>query len=275
MINLPLSQIIGAALAEDMPSGDLTTDSLDINQKFVRAKIIAKEDLVLCGVDLVTEAFRQTAGNIDLKWHFQDGDLVLNKQVIVTLAGPIAGILKGERVALNFLGRLSGIASLTRCFVKEMNGTECKILDTRKTTPTLRHLEKYAVKVGGGQNHRMNLSDAVLIKENHIAAVGGVSESIRRVRSRTKLPIEIEVTDLTELQAALAENVERVLLDNMSNQQITEALAYIPDHVFVEASGGMTLDRVRSVAELGVDFISVGALTHSAPNADVSLLIQH
>jgi len=240
-----------------------------------RARIIAKEDLVLFGQEVATEVFKQCSDQITSKWHFKDGDLPLKGQTVVTLKGPIGPLLKSERVALNFIGRLSGIATLTRCFANEVAHTSCKILDTRKTTPGFRFLEKKAVVAGGGFNHRMNLSDAVLIKENHIAAVGGLKAALERAKSQTRHSVEVEIRNLSELQVALGENVERLLLDNMNNQELAEALAYIPDHVIVEASGGMTLERVKSVAELGVDFISVGALTHSAPCVDLSFLLMH
>lgn len=266
--------LVEKAIVEDLPSGDLTTDLLELGQNQARALIVAKEDLVLCGRPLVDETYQQISDQIEIKWHFAEGDFVLAKQCLASVKGPANAILKGERVALNFLGRLSGIASLTRCFVKEVAHTKCKILDTRKTTPGLRQIEKYAVQIGGAMNHRMNLSEAILVKENHVAAVGDMTECLRRIRDRSKLPIEVEVRNLTELQIALKANAERILLDNMSDSQLIEALSYIPEEVFVEASGGMVLERVKTVAETGVDFISVGALTHSAPCADISLLIQ-
>lgn len=266
-----LRELVAAALKEDMPNGDVTTESLGILPRQGTARLVAKEDLVLSG----SSAFEQSIIMLDpgarVKWHFDEGDLVLDRQVICTIQGDLIQALKAERVALNFLGKLSGIATLTRCFVDRTKHTSCKIIDTRKTTPMYRELEKKAVIHGGGENHRTSLSDAILVKDNHIAVVGGITEAIKRVRRNSDLPIEIEVSNIDQLKEAIEANVERVLLDNMSNEVLKEAMAIIPKEMVTEASGNMKLDRVGSVAELGVNYISVGALTHSAPTADVSL----
>lgn len=269
---MTLVELIRAAIKEDMPSGDVTTESLALKPRLGRARLKAKEDIVLSG----TMAFEQTMLNLEpnckVKWHFEEGDLILKNQIICTLEGDLVQILKAERVALNFLGHLSGIATFTRRFVKALEGTSTKVLDTRKTTPAFRELEKKAVAHGGGLNHRMNLSTAILIKDNHISIMGGLAEAVARVREHSNLPIEVEARTLSEVQKAVEQNVQRILLDNMDNETLKQARALIPQNIETEASGNMSLERVRSVAEIGIDFISVGALTHSAPCADVSLV---
>lgn len=267
-----LEKMIELAYQEDIPKGDITTDALKLGELSGDARLIAKEDLVLAGCDVFTACAKYVAPECQVRWQFKDGDLALKQQTVCWLKGGFSQLLKLERVALNFLGRLSGIATLTRCFVLETRGTECKILDTRKTTPLWRELEKAAVRAGGGQNHRMNLSDAVLIKENHIRAAGGIEAAVRTLRANFTGPIEIECATIEEVRAAVALKVQRLLLDNMSNDAIRAARAVIPSTIEVEASGNMQLERIASVAALGVDFISVGALTHSAPCADLSLL---
>lgn len=269
---MTLNDLIQAALREDMPRGDLTTDSLALTPRFGQAKLIAKEDLVLSG----TLAFERTMLSLDptakVHWQFKEGDLVLDRQTICLVTGDLIQILKAERVALNFVGHLSGIATYTRCFVKQVEHTKTRILDTRKTLPAFRDLEKKAVVHGGGMNHRYNLSDAILIKENHIHVAGGLKNAVERVREHAKEKIEVECSSLQDVRDAVEMKVDRVLLDNMSNEMLKQALDILPDWILAEASGNMSLDRVKSVAELGVDFISVGAITHSAPTADISLL---
>ncbi len=269
---MTLTDLIHAALKEDMPSGDLTTDSLALAPRFGQARLVAKEDLVLSGAVPFEETMLVLEPSAKLQWHFKEGDLVLDKQVICAITGDLIQILKAERVALNFIGHLSGIATLTRCFVKQVEHTKTRILDTRKTLPAYRELEKRAVAHGGGMNHRKSLSDAVLIKDNHISVAGGLSKAVGRIRQHTGAPLELECATLEQVREAVGLGVERILLDNMDNELTKKALALIPAHVETEASGNMTLDRVGSVAELGVHYISVGALTHSAPSADVSLL---
>ncbi len=271
---MTLFDLIQAALKEDMPTGDLTTESLALSPREGRAKLIAKQDMVLSG----TAAFEQTMlllePNAKLKWHFEEGDAILNKQILCTITGDLIQILKGERVALNFLMHLSGIATFTREFVKKVAPFQTKILDTRKTLPGYRDLEKRAVVHGGGRNHRMNLSTAILVKDNHISVMGSISEAVQRVRSHTASAIEVEAKNLTEVQECVDLGIQRILLDNMSLETMKSALKIIPKTIESEASGNMTLDRVASVAELGVNFISVGALTHSAPSTDISLMFQ-
>jgi nicotinate-nucleotide pyrophosphorylase (carboxylating) len=267
-----LLELIRAALKEDMPNGDLTTESLALSPRPGRAKLIAKQDLILSG----TAAFEQTMHALEpgakLKWHFEEGDQILNKQIICTIQGDLIQILKAERVALNFLMHLSGIATFTSQFVKKVAGHKTKILDTRKTLPGYRELEKRAVLHGGGINHRMNLSDAVLIKDNHISVMGGITAAVTRVREHAKGPIEVEARTLDDVRECVELKVNRILLDNMNNELLTEAVQIIPAGIETEASGNMNLERVASVAATGVHFISVGALTHSAASADVSLM---
>lgn len=271
---MTLLELIHAALKEDMPSGDLTTESLAQKPKLGFARLKAKQDLYLSG----SIAFEQTISILDpnarIRWNFIDGQAILKNQIICSIEGDLIQILKAERVALNFLGHLSGIATLTSAFVKAVNGTQTKILDTRKTTPVFRELEKRAVVHGGGINHRMNLSHAILIKDNHITLMGGIEKAVSRIREYSKLPIECEADTLEKVKICLDLKINRILLDNMTNDEMAMALNIIPNEIETEASGNMSLERVRSVAELGVDYISVGVLTHSAPCADVSLLFE-
>lgn len=271
---MTLNELIRAAIKEDMPTGDVTSESLALKPRLGRARLKAKEDIVLSGALAFEETMRAIEPNCKVKWHFEEGDSILNGQIICTLEGDLIQILKAERVALNFLGHLSGIATHTRRFVKETAGTKTKILDTRKTTPAFRDLEKRAVVHGGGVNHRMNLSTAILIKDNHISVMGGLKNAVQRVRDHSELPIEVEARTLGEVKDAVEVKAQRILLDNMSNEVLKSALALIPADIETEASGNMSVDRIRSVAELGVHYISVGALTHSAPCADVSLVFQ-
>ena len=269
-----LKELVSSALEEDLPNGDLTTDLLRMAGQQARAKLVAKEDLVVCGQEIFEEVFHQIDPNVRIDWHFKEGDLAIDKQTVATVTGPSNSILKAERTALNFIGFMSGISTLTRCFVKQVEHTTCKILDTRKTRPGQRVLEKYAVKTGGAENHRMHLSEAILVKENHFRCFGDFAGSIEQIKEHTQLPIEVEVATLDELKIAIDLKVNRVLLDNMTTEEISEAVKMTPPNIQMEASGNMQLDRVREVAETGVHFISVGAITHSAPCADYSLLIQ-
>lgn len=264
--------LIKAAIKEDIPSGDVTTESLALKPKLGEAILKAKEDLILSGANAFEETVLYLEPQAKVKWHFNEGDLIYKGQNICSIEGDLIQILKAERVALNFLGRLSGIATLTRKFVKEVEGTKTKILDTRKTTPLLRNLEKRAVQHGGGLNHRFNLSEAVLIKDNHITLMGGITKVVTRLKQHCDLPLEVEASSLAQVEECVSLGVQRILLDNMTNEMMAAALKMIPANVQTEASGNMNLSRVKAVAELGVDFISIGALTHSAPCADVSLL---
>jgi nicotinate-nucleotide pyrophosphorylase (carboxylating) len=269
-----LIDLIRAALKEDMPTGDLTTESLALSPRNGRAKLIAKQDMVLSGTGPFEQTMMMLEPTAKLKWHFEEGDKILNKQIICTIQGDLIQILKAERVSLNFLMHLSGIATLTSEFVKRTEPHKTHILDTRKTLPGYRELEKRAVLHGGGKNHRMNLSDAVLIKDNHISVMGGITAAVQRVRTHTQVPIEVEARTLDDVQECVELKVNRILLDNMNNELTAQCVKAIPEGIEIEASGNMSLDRVNSVAALGVHFISVGALTHSAPSADVSLMFQ-
>lgn len=265
-------EMIKAALNEDMPKGDITTESLAVRPQHSEAILKAKADIVLSGSTVFEQTVQFLEPSAKLKWLFEEGDIVYKGQNICSIEGDLIQVLKAERVALNFLGRLSGIATLTRQYVKAVEGTKTKILDTRKTTPLYRELEKRAVVHGGGTNHRFNLSDAIMIKDNHISIVGGITKAVERIRRHCDLAVEVEASTLEQIKECVSLNVERILLDNMNNELLKESLKLIPPHIKTEASGNMTLERVRSVADIGVDFISVGALTHSAPTADISLL---
>lgn len=269
-----LTELVQNALNEDLPLGDLTTDFLGKENILGEGKVLAKEDLVLSGCE-VFECVLKQFDNLQITWFFRDGDFVLNGQIICRVHGNLMNLLKAERTALNFLGHMSGIATLTRCFVKAVQGTKTSILDTRKTLPGLREIEKLAVRHGGGINHRFSLSDQIMIKDNHIQLCGGISKAVHALRAQhaqgDKVRMTVEAQTLAEVSEAVALSVNRILLDNMSIQQLREAVAIIPSEIETEASGNMTLERVREVALTGVQFISVGALTHSAPQADISL----
>jgi len=266
--------LIELALAEDVGPGDVTTQATIPEGATGEAVILAKAHGVLAGLPVAAEVFRRVDRGIRFEELAQDGEPVAPGDVVARLSGPLRGILTGERVALNFLSHLSGIATLTAEFVTAVAPYRAVILDTRKTTPGWRSLEKYAVRCGGGRNHRLGLYDMVLIKDNHIAACGSLGEAVRRVRAAgVKVPIEVEVKDLDELAEALSLEVDRILLDNMDLEELREAVRLAGGKVPLEASGGVTLENVAQVAACGVDFISVGAITHSAPALDLSLEI--
>jgi nicotinate-nucleotide pyrophosphorylase (carboxylating) len=277
----PLSEIVRRALAEDVGSGDLTTEATVAAGARARARIVQKQPGVAFGLDAVEEAMGQ-CGVEHVDKLVVEGQWRDSVPAEVALAGGrAAALLVAERTALNFLGHLSGVATLTARFVEAVAGTGARILDTRKTTPGLRALEKAAVAAGGGSNHRMGLDDAILIKENHIALAGGVAKAVYAARrAQPDLPIEIECRDLEEVAYALGVGAERLLLDNMDPETLREAVRLRSENatggknVTLEASGGISLDTVRDAAETGIDFISVGALTHSAPSLDFSLLLE-
>lgn len=271
---MTILELVKAAINEDMPKGDITTESLALKSRHGIAKLRAKEDIIISGTGPFEQAMTILEPAAKIKWYFDEGQEVLKNQIICSIEGDLVQVLKAERVALNFLGHLSGIATYTKKFVRKVEGTKTKILDTRKTTPGLRELEKRAVVHGGGVNHRMNLSTAILIKDNHIAVMGGLKSAVERARLHSSLPIEVEASTLEQVQEAVLSKATRILLDNMDNETLKKAVALIPSGIETEASGNMSLDRVRSVAEIGVNYISVGALTHSAPVADVSLIFE-
>lgn len=269
--------LIRSALAEDLGSGDVTAGATIPESHQARARVIQKQPGVIFGLDLVREVFRQVGvTDFDLcvvEGHWHDGV----PRDIALVHGPARGLLAGERVALNFLGHLAGVSTLTALFVDAVAGTGARILDTRKTTPGLRALEKQAVSWGGGKNHRFGLYDAILIKENHIVMAGGIADAIAACRGQAPdLMVEVEAETLAEVRAGIAAGADRVLLDNMYTgtlQAAVEDRDRNGPEVELEASGGITLENVRAVAETGVDFISIGLLTHSAPQLDVSLLL--
>lgn len=274
-----LRALVGAALAEDVGDGDVTTEWMVPPERAATARIVAKADGVVYGIDVAREVFRQVDPALRFDATVADGDRVAPGQPVVRLVGAARAVLTGERVALNFLQRLSGVATLTRRYVDAVAGSGVRLLDTRKTTPGLRALEKQAVLAGGGTSHRWGLYDMVLVKENHIAAAGGIAAALDAVRARNAagLPVEIETTSLAEVAEALEGRPDRILFDNMPLALLREAVALVGrgggSRPETEASGGVSLDTVRAIAETGVDFVSVGALTHSAPALDLSLLI--
>jgi len=274
-----LEEIVKLSLEEDVRSGDITSAATVNNNAEGTGRIISRQSGVIAGLDIAEKVFHFVDDRLRIKKAHNDGDSVQPEETLIEIQGRLTSILSAERASLNFLGRLSGIATLTRKFVEEIKGTGCTILDTRKTTPLLRDLEKYAVHVGGAQNHRMGLYDMYLIKENHIAAAGGIEEALQKAfahrdNSQNNALVEIEVTNHNELQAALNYPVDRILLDNMSVSDIREAVQICNHRTKLEASGGINLNNVQEYAETGVDFISVGEITHSAVSFNLSLLVQ-
>jgi nicotinate-nucleotide pyrophosphorylase (carboxylating) len=270
-----VQELIDRALAEDIGAGDITTVAVVPEDARARARIEQRAPGVVAGLRVAEAVFRRV--DASLRWHAHAGDgESLPAGLVAEVAGPARPILAAERVALNFLGRLSGIATLTARFVAAAEGTGARILDTRKTTPGLRALEKDAVAAGGGHNHRGGLYDAVLVKENHAALAGGVGEAAKRALGAApeSVSVEVECASLDDVHAALDSGAARLLVDNMSPEQLREAVSAAAGRAQLEASGGITLENVREVAETGVDSISVGALTHSAPALDVSLILE-
>ena len=271
-----IDAIIRNALAEDIGSGDVTTLNTVPADAILRGTLLVKADGVVAGLAVFQRVFKLVDARVEIDLQVADGESVQRGQIIATIDGPGQAILTGERLALNILQRMSGIATETRRYVDAVTGTQAVILDTRKTAPGLRVLDKLAVRLGGGQNHRFGLYDMAMIKDNHIAAVGSITEAVRRVRAGDPLgrPIEVEVTDLDQLREALALNVDRILLDNMSTELMAEAVRIAAGRTPLEASGGVSLETVAAIAATGVDYISVGALTHSVTALDISLDVQ-
>lgn len=274
--NPQVEQIITLALNEDIGTGDITTLSTIPADKTALGRFVAKEDMILCGIDLAKHIFGRVDPSIELKANFKDGDAVKKGDVIATVSGNAQNVLTGERTALNFMQRLTGIATRTHASVAEVAGTNAKITDTRKTTPGLRVLEKYAVRVGGGTNHRFNLADGVLIKDNHIAVSGGIKNAVKNARAVIPhtLKIEVEVETKEQLAEALDAGADIIMLDNMSYDLMRECVGIVAGRALVEASGNMGEKNLREVAETGVDIISIGALTHTVKAADISLKFQ-
>jgi len=269
--------LIEAALAEDVGRGDITTQLTVPANRRATATIVAKEDGVLAGAPLVDRIFAILgADDVRITHHVDDGAAFTKTTTLTSLEGSAEALLVGERTALNFLQQLSGIAALTRRYVEAVKGTKARVVDTRKTTQGLRVLQKYAVRMGGGANHRMGLDDGVLIKDNHITAAGGVAAAVRAARAGAPhtLRIQVECAALAQVDEALGAGADAILLDNMSVANLAAAVRHIAGRVVVEASGGVTLANIRAIADTGVDVISVGALTHSAPAIDLSMKIR-
>jgi len=271
----PLTQrLIEVAYLEDSPYGDLTSELVIPKTKRAMANFIAKEPLVLAGMPYVTETFAFMTNEFDLEVFKNEGDTCSRGDVIAKVEGLATDLLRAERIALNLLQRLSGIATLTRAYIDRVKGLPVKIVDTRKTTPGMRLMEKYAVKIGGGSNHRFGLSDGILIKDNHIKAAGSITEAVRLARrSHHLLRIEVEVSEMDQVKEALDVGVDVIMLDNMDIDKMREAVHFINKRALVEASGGVNLDNVRAIAETGVDIISIGAITHSARAVDISMKV--
>lgn len=261
------------ALKEDITSEDVTTNAVMRESKQGKADLICKEDGIICGLTVFQRVFELLDETSKFTTTFQDGDSVKKGDLLGVITGDIRALLSGERTALNYMQRMSGIATFTRQFVAELEDYKTKLLDTRKTTPNMRPFEKYAVKVGGGCNHRYNLSDGVLIKDNHIGAAGSVKKAIEMAKEYAPFvrKIEVEVENLEMLQEALDAGADIIMLDNMDNQTMKKAVQMVGDQAQTECSGNVTKERLKEIAEIGVDYVSSGALTHSAPIMDISL----
>lgn len=273
---LYIHEIVMNALKEDMPLGDITTDNIVSEGDSSRAEFLAKQDAVIAGLDVAKYVFETLDSGVCFKAFVKDGDKVSKGDIIAEVSGPTRALLKGERTALNFMQRLSAIATMTNRYVNKVQGLPVKVTDTRKTTPGLRLLEKYAVNAGGGTNHRFSLSDGVLIKDNHIVAAGGIKNAVERVRNSIPhtVKIEVEVESMEEVREALECKADIIMLDNMSNEQMAEAVKFIDKRALVEASGNINEETIYNVALTGVDIISIGKLTHSANSVDISMNIE-
>jgi len=275
-----IEEIIDRALAEDLGKGDVTTEALIPGDQQGTGFIVAKKEGILAGIGVVKQVFHRVDPELKVEILLEDGARVKSGSRVAKVSGSIASILKAERVALNFLQHLSGIASETNRYVEAVKGLTVRIMDTRKTTPGLRSLEKYAVKVGGGENHRMNLGDGILIKDNHLAALRSQELNIKEIIAKARqnaprrLTVEVEIGTMSEALEAVEDGADIVMLDNMNLEDMRKAVKSIRGHALIEASGGITLGNVRAVAETGVDFISIGALTHSARALDISLELE-
>ncbi len=270
--SVAVQELINLALREDLYAGDVTTDAIFDADATVSGQLVAKERLVIAGLPVVDAVFQRVDPNVQIVWHRTDGDLI-EPGMIGTFEGSTRSILRAERVALNFLRRLSGVASVTQGYVAILGDRGPKLVDTRKTTPGFRELEKFAVRMGGGHNHRYNLGGGAMIKDNHIAAAGSITEAVKRVRAHAPflLKIEVEVTDMAELHEAVLAGADAVLLDNMTTEEMREAAAWVDHRAIVEASGNITDARLAELRDIGLDIISSGFITHSAANVDLSL----
>jgi len=268
-----LDEIVEAALKEDLPGGDITSESVVPPDSVSAAVILAKEAGILAGIEVARRVFQKIDPQVRFERIFEDGRAFKPGDILAKIKGNSISLLKGERTALNFLQRMSGIATKTARFVQAVRGTRTKILDTRKTTPTLRRLEKYAVKMGGGENHRFSLSDMILLKDNHLRLVGSITEAVRRAKAKGKpgIKIEVEVTNFEEAKEAVEAGALMIMLDNMSLKKMREVVRWVKGKAPVEVSGKVSLRRARQIASLGVDYISVGSLTHSFASVDISI----
>lgn len=271
-----IDDLIKRAITEDINYVDVTTDYLIDDDAKTSAYFVAKDSGVVCGIDIAMRVFELLDDNLEFEIKISDGAEVKKGDIIATMSGSTAALLKGERTALNILQHLSGIATATNRCVKLIEGTNASVAETRKTLPGLRALQKYAVTVGGGKNHRFNLSDAAMLKDNHIDACGGIENTVKKLRSKTghMLKIEVEVRDFNELDLALKAGADVIMLDNMSCEQMKEAVKIINGRAKTEASGNITLENIAEVAKTGVDIISLGALTHSVKAFDISMKIK-
>ncbi len=268
-----LIKTVQNALAEDIGSGDITAH-LIAPETQAKAQVISREQAILCGTAWFEEVFKQLRSQLQITWHVQDGETVKPDQILCELTGEARTLLTGERTALNFLQLLSGTATEVQSYVKAINGTGTRLLDTRKTLPGLRQAQKYAVRCGGGTNHRMGLYDAFLIKENHILAAGTITKAVAAARHQAAhLPVEVEVETLEQVREALQAGADRLLLDNFNLPQLRQAVALVQGQIKLEASGGVTLESIRAIAETGVDFISVGAITKDVRAVDLSMRV--
>jgi nicotinate-nucleotide pyrophosphorylase (carboxylating) len=274
--SVQIANIVRRALEEDTGRGDVTSTWTLPPDLVGRGMFLSKAAGILAGLEVARQVFFQVSTDVSLIMLLSDGDAIASGNLIAIVEGPMAAILTAERTALNFMQRMSGIATTTRRFVEAVAGTKAVILDTRKTVPGLRLLDKWAVRLGGGQNHRMRLDDMVLIKDNHIAAAGSITAAVEGVRAHNdqQLPIEVEVKTWAELEEAVSLLPDRIMLDNMSPEKMLRAVEYVDGRVPLEASGGVTIESVRAIAETGVDYISVGALTHSVTALDISLEVE-
>ncbi len=273
---LYITDTIMTALKEDMPLGDITTDNIISEESVTRATFLAKQDAVIAGLIVAKQVFNILDKDVEFTAFIKDGDAVKKGDIIAEVKGSTRALLKAERTALNFMQRLSAIATMTNKYVRLVEGTGVKVTDTRKTTPGLRLLEKYAVGCGGGSNHRFSLSDGVLIKDNHIAAAGGIKNAVEAVKKSIPhtVKIEVETESLEEVQEALDCGVDIIMLDNMTNDQMAEAVKLINKRALAEASGNVSEETIAGIAKTGVDIISVGKLTHSANSVDISMNIE-
>ena len=269
---LVIDKIIKNALIEDIPSDDITTNSIIDTKSISTVELICKEKGIIAGLEVFKRVF-DILGNVEVELYKSDGDKVYLKDKVGFLKGSTRNILMGERIALNLLQRMSGIATLTNKFVQEINHTNAKLLDTRKTTPNLRILEKYSVKIGGGYNHRFNLSDGVMLKDNHISAAGGIKNAVELARKNSSFvrKIEVETENLEMVKEAIDAKADIIMLDNMNLDLAKEAVTLINKSALIEFSGNVELSNIKEIAEIGVDYISVGALTHSAKILDLSM----